>query len=355
MTPEPSKNTPRVFVSEPKPILGPRKPIVRRRKLTVDDYVKGVIEGNRSILGRAITLIESNNPDHQALAQEVLLRILPHSGQAHRVGITGVPGVGKSTFIEALGKSLTARGHKVAVLAVDPTSSVTGGSILGDKTRMVNLASDPDAFIRPSPSAGTLGGVTRKTRETMLVCEAAGFDVVLIETVGVGQSETVVADMVDFFLVLMLAGAGDELQGIKRGVLEIADMIAINKADGDNAQKADRARHEYANALHFMRPASPNWTPPVMTCSGLKNVGLDELWEKIGHHRAKLTASGELPATRHRQMVKWMWSMVEDRLQQAFRTHPSVCQMHDQMEHDVALGKITPTMAAMRLLKAFGI
>lgn len=326
-----------------------------RRQLSVDDYVEGVIQRDRVILARAITLIESNRPQHREMAQEVLQRLLPHTGRAHRLGITGVPGAGKSTFIESFGRLLTSRGHFVAVLAIDPSSTVTGGSILGDKTRMNRLANDPSAFVRPSPSAGTLGGVARKTRETMLVCEAAGYDVVMIETVGVGQSETVVARMVDFFLVLMIAGAGDELQGIKRGVLEMADMIAVNKADGDNVMKAQRARRQYESALHFMRPASPNWTPPVETCSALENEGLEALWHHITEHRRKLSRSGELPAKRRRQMIEWMWSMVEDQLMSAFRNHPEVRSQLPRIEGEVKDGLLPPTKAARQILEVFGI
>ena len=327
----------------------------RRRQLSVDDYVTGVREGNRTALGRTITLIESRNADHQKLAQEVLVQLLPHTGKSHRVGITGVPGVGKSTFIEALGKTLTEKGHRVAVLAVDPTSSRTGGSILGDKTRMNELAIDPNAFIRPSPSSGTLGGVTRSTRETMLVCEAAGFDVILIETVGAGQSEYVVSEMVDFFLVLMLPGAGDELQGIKKGVLELADMIAVNKCDGDNEKKAMSAKREYENALHIMKPASPNWQPPVVLCSGLRKIGLDELWGRIADHREVLAASGELQEKRRQQQLKWMWSMVEDRLITALRTHPQVIDLIPDVQDDVVEGTLTATLAAQRILQTFGV
>jgi LAO/AO transport system kinase len=250
----------------------------RRRELSVDDYVQGILSGNRAVLARAITLVESNSAAHQELAQQVLIEVLPHTGKAHRVGITGVPGVGKSTFIETLGTQLTNTGSKVAVLAVDPSSGISGGSILGDKTRMSKLSVDPNAFIRPSPTSGSLGGVNRKTRETSLLCEAAGFDVILIETVGVGQSETVVAEMVDFFLVLMLAGAGDELQGIKRGILELADMVAINKADGANETQARVARSEYASAIRYLKPVSQDWAPPVLTCCGLNGLGLPELW-----------------------------------------------------------------------------
>lgn len=325
-----------------------------RATLSLDQYVTGVRSGDRAVIARAITLIESRNPDHQSMAQDMIVQLLPHSGNAHRVGITGVPGVGKSTFIDALGTDLTEKGHRVAVLAVDPTSSRTGGSILGDKTRMEKLSRDDKAFIRPSPASGTLGGVTRTTRETMIVCEAAGFDVILVETVGVGQSETAVSEMVDFFLVLTIAGAGDELQGIKRGVLELADMIAVNKSDGDNKQRAARAAGEYANAMHLMTPASPNWTPPVVQCSGLHRTGLAELWEKIVDHRDRLTDSGELEATRRDQILRWMWAMVEDRLMTSLRTDPGVASGIETLEQDVAAGRLTPTMAADRILKTFG-
>ena len=321
--------------------------------LTLDDFVSGVRAGDRATLGRAITLVESSRADHQELAQKLLATLLPDTGKARRLGVTGVPGVGKSTFIDALGTNLTAAGHRVAVLAIDPSSSVSGGSILGDKTRMTRLAVDNDAFIRPSPSARTLGGVARKTRETMLLCEAAGFDVVVVETVGVGQSETVVAEMVDFFLVLMLAGAGDELQGIKRGVLELADMIAINKADRDNARKAERAAAEYRHALHYMRPKTPHWSTPVMTCSALENLRLDELWTTIEEHRAALTAAGELKALRQRQQLRWMWSMVEDRLMVALREHPGVLALLPSLEEQVRSGDVTPTLAARRILDLY--
>ncbi len=296
-------------------------------------------------MSKAITLVESTRADHREQAQQLLLRLLPHAGSAIRVGITGVPGVGKSTTIEALGMHLISLGHKVAVLAVDPSSTRTGGSILGDKTRMERLAVDPDAFIRPSPAGDTLGGVARATRETILICEAAGFDVVLVETVGVGQSETVVADMVDFFCVLMLAGAGDDLQGIKKGVLELADLIAINKCDGDNVHRAERAAAEYRMALHLMSPATPTWSPPVLTCSGLANVGLDELWEQIVLHRQKLDATGELTEKRRGQQVRWMWSMLDDRLRDDLRGRPAVIDRLKDLEADVRAGVTTPTAA----------
>ncbi len=325
--------------------------MVKPNRPTVKELIEGVRAGDRSLLARAITLIESNNPEHAGDAQEVLVALLPETGKAHRIGITGVPGVGKSTFIEAFGKNLTKQGHKVAVLAVDPTSSRTGGSILGDKTRMGTLAADKDAFIRPSPSSGTLGGVGRMTRETMAICEAAGFDVVLVETVGVGQSETVVAEMVDFFLVLMLPGAGDELQGIKKGVIEIADMIAVNKADGNNGpRRAQAAMREYKTALDIMTPHSPNWRPPVVTCSGLKNTGLDEIWAKVEEHRATLSKSGELADKRTSQQIRWMYAMIEDRLMARVHGNKKIAARLKALEAEISDGKTTPTLAVKEVL-----
>ena len=317
--------------------------------LTVAEYVQGVLASDSATLARTITLLESRNLEHQRLAQQVLAELLAHSGGARRVGITGVPGVGKSTFIDQLGVNLTACGHRVAVLAVDPTSSRTGGSILGDKTRMSRLAVDPQAFIRPSPAGSTLGGVTRATRETILVCEAAGYDVVLVETVGVGQSETVVAEMVDFFLVLMLSGAGDDLQGIKKGVLELADLIAVNKADGDNRTRAELAAADYRAALHLMRPASPTWSPPVVLCSGLADEGLDELWEQIEIHREKMGASGELASRRSAQQVRWMRSMLDERLRDDLRSHPELTGRIDDLESRVRDGSLPATTAVDRI------
>jgi LAO/AO transport system kinase len=325
---------------------------VTRRTVDVDAYVDGVRAGNRTYLGRAITLVESTKPEHQELAQQMLVRLLPYAGGSHRVGITGVPGSGKSTFIDALGSKLTGHGHRVAVLAIDPTSSRTGGSILGDKTRMQRLSVDGSAFIRPSPTAGTLGGVTRATRETIVVCEAAGFDVVLVETVGVGQSETLVAKMVDFFLVLMIPGAGDELQGIKKGVLELADMIAVNKADGDNEVRARLAARDYANALRLMQPNSPSWNPPVVTCSALHEIGLDTLWAQIELHRGKLSESGELDDKRRQQQVDWMWASVEDRLLSQLHHATGVRRLAPRLEREVRDGSLTATLAAQRILEA---
>ena len=320
-----------------------------QKPATAAEYAEGVISGDRAKLARAITLIESRNAAHQAVAQEMLMQLLPRTGNSLRIGISGLPGAGKSTFIDAFGTMLTAAGHKVAVLAVDPTSSRTGGSILGDKTRMARLAVDPEAFIRPSPTGGTLGGVARATREAILVCEAAGFDIVLVETVGVGQSEITVAEMVDFFLVLMIAGGGDELQGIKKGVLEIADMIAITKADGDNVRRAEMTAKDYQHALRIITPMNPTWIPPVVTISAAENKGLDGLWDKIAQHKKLLTASGERDGKRRSQQVRWMWSLVEDRLMTRLKTLPSV----KALEKDVGIGKITPVLAMERLLAAF--
>ena len=280
-----------------------------KRRVTLDaiEYVDGVIAGDRTILARAITLVESTAPEHEALAQDVLLRLLPKTGKSMRVGISGVPGVGKSTFIETFGMNLLEEGHRVAVLAIDPTSSRTGGSILGDKTRMERLSMDTRAFIRPSPTAGSLGGVARRTREAMLLCEAAGFDVILVETVGVGQSETAVARMVDFFLVLMLAGAGDELQGIKRGILELADAIAINKCDDEKPETVRRALGDYGAALRIVRGEGGTWTPRVVRCSGLKGEGLDALWALVKEHRGAMESRGEFSSRRGSQAVAWTW------------------------------------------------
>lgn len=305
----------------------------------------GIRAGERAMLARGITLIESKRADHREAAQRLLQDVLPDTGQAMRVGITGVPGVGKSTTIDALGISLIEQGHRVAVLAVDPSSTRTGGSILGDKTRMARLAAHERAFIRPSPSSGTLGGVAAKTRETMLLCEAAGYDVVLVETVGIGQSETTVADMTDFFLALMLPGAGDELQGIKKGLIELADMIAVNKADGDNIRRAKAAAADYRAALHILTPRSPTWTPPVVTYSALTGDGLPALWREVVTHRQRMTASGELAAQRRTQQVKWMWAMLEERLFARLRNDPAIRARLKEAETAVAAGALTPTLA----------
>ncbi len=300
-------------------------------------------------MARAITLVESKRADHQATAHKLVQELLRNTGKAVRLGITGAPGAGKSTTIDALGTYLTAAGQKVAVLAVDPSSTRTGGSILGDKTRMARLGQDPNAFIRPSPSSGTLGGVAAKTRETMLICEAAGFDVVVVETVGIGQSETAVSDMTDFFLALMIPGAGDELQGIKKGVVELADMIAVNKADGDNIARARVAAADYRAALNILAPRSPNWSPPVVTFSALTGNGVPELWKQVEAHRAAMTKSGELAARRREQQVKWMWSMLEERLTARLRTDPAVRTKLKAAEAAVADGKLAPTLAVEQI------
>ncbi len=311
--------------------------------------------GKRAALARAITLVESKKAAHRHLAHRLIQDVLPLTGKALRVGITGVPGVGKSTTIDTLGSNLTAAGHKVAVLAVDPSSTRTGGSILGDKTRMARLAVDPNAFIRPSPSAGTLGGVAAKTRETMLLCEAAGFDVILVETVGIGQSETTVADMVDFFLVLMLPGAGDELQGIKKGVLEIADMIAVNKADGEGATRARSAASDYRSALHILAPKSPTWSPPVITISGLANEGLDTLWEQIGIYRERMQASGEWSERRSGQQVAWMWDLLQQRMMDALTSDERTAGRLGKLEEDVRQGRVAVSLAVDELTGLMGL
>ncbi len=318
-------------------------------------FIDGVLKQNRLILARTITLIESSLPADQKMARTILDRLLPHTGKAHRLGITGVPGAGKSTFIESFGTMLTERGHQVAVLAIDPSSTRSGGSILGDKTRMEKLAINDRAFIRPSPSRGTLGGVARKTRESMLVCEAAGFDVVFIETVGVGQSETTVASMVDFFLVLMIAGAGDELQGIKKGVLEVADAIVINKADGDNILRAQMAQKDYQAALHLLMPNNPNWSPPVLTCSSLQMTGIDAIWETILDHRKVLNALGQIEANRKDQALDWLAFLIEEGLHRWFYNNPQIQMTLPFLQEEVATGKVSPTAAADTLLSLLKI
>lgn len=322
-------------------------------RIDLDSYVKGVLDGKRAFIARAITLVESTRPDHRALAQQLLTELLPHTGAARRIGISGVPGVGKSTFIDAFGTMLTGLGHRVAVLAVDPSSTRTGGSILGDKTRMERLAVDPAAFVRPSPSAGTLGGVAKATRESMVVMEAAGYDVVLVETVGVGQSETTVANMVDSFLLLTLARTGDQLQGIKKGVLELADVIAVNKADGPHERDAKSAARELAGALRLMHPADAAWTPPVLSCSARESSGLDTVWERLDQHRTLLDSTGRLAAKRRDQQIDWTWSMVHDELLGRLRAHPGVRELAPSLEQRVRDGELTATLAAERILGAF--
>jgi LAO/AO transport system kinase len=319
----------------------------------IHDIAAGVKQGQLRALAKAITLIESRNQDHSLAATALLDELLPVTGNAIRVGISGVPGVGKSTFIEALGLYLTGLRHKVAVLAVDPSSQISGGSILGDKTRMEELSRDPNAFIRPSPSGDTLGGVARKTRETMLLCEAAGYDVVIVETVGVGQSEITVASMVDFFLLMQLPGAGDELQGIKKGVMEIADAILINKAEGENRPRAELARRQYLNALHLLKPKSGNWSVPTLLCSALRGEGIAEVWQTILDYRQTMRASGEFAEKRRLQASDWMWMLVMDDLKQLFLHDRQVEALLPQIQEAVAQGITTPGAAARRLLEAF--
>jgi LAO/AO transport system kinase len=321
----------------------------------VADLARGIRAHERAVIARAITLIESRRADHQKAARRLVQDLLPSTGKAIRVGITGAPGVGKSTTIDALGTFLTGKGHQVAVLAVDPSSARSGGSILADKTRMPRLAADANAFVRPSPASGTLGGVAAKTREAMLICEAAGYDVVLVETIGTGQSETMVADMTDFFLVLMLPGAGDELQGLKKGVVEIADMIAINKADGDNVKRAKAAAAEYSAALHILSPRSPNWSPPVVTYSALTGAGIAELWQNILDHRERTSKAGEFDARRCKQQVKWMWAMLEDRVFARLKSDPALKAKLPRIEAAVAAGRMSPAVAVEEIASALGV
>ncbi|GAB3997810.1 methylmalonyl Co-A mutase-associated GTPase MeaB [Spirosoma daeguense] len=320
-------------------------------RFSPDHYINGIRSGDRLLLSRAITLIESQRAADQALAQTVLEGVLSQTGNSLRIGITGVPGVGKSTFIEALGTYLTTLGHRLAVLTIDPTSQRSGGSLLGDKTRMETLSMNPSAYIRPSPAGDSLGGVAHRTRESMLLCEAAGFDVILIETVGVGQSETVVHGIVDFFLLLMLAGAGDELQGMKRGIMELADALAITKTDGDNQSAAKRARIEYQNALHLFPPTDTGWSPPVLTCSTITGDGIAEIWETIQAHRQLTTQNGSQTKRRQEQQLSWFRSLLRMRLEQQFYTKPTLRHQLEDIEDQIRSGTLLPTAAVEILLR----
>ncbi len=322
-----------------------------RKRLTAQEYIDGVRAGNRIVLSRAITLIESQLAQDKLLAKEVLEALLPYTGNAVRLGITGVPGVGKSTFIETFGKYLTQQQKKIAVLAIDPSSQISKGSILGDKTRMEELARDPLAYIRPSPAGISLGGVTHKTRETMLLCEAAGFEVIMVETVGVGQSETFVHGMVDFFLLLMLAGAGDELQGIKKGIMEMADLVAITKADSGNERQAQQAKVAYQNALHLFPLSSSGWSPQVLTCSALTRAGIGDIWQTIVQHREALQKNGFFYQKRQKQNLAWMHEFIKQTLEERFYTNPSVAQQLPDLEQAVVQGKQLPIHAALTLLQ----
>jgi LAO/AO transport system kinase len=325
----------------------------RRRALSPDDYVSGVLAADRGVLARAITLVESTSPLHEAQAQEVLQRLLPHTGRSQRIGITGVPGVGKSTFIERFGCYLIEQGRKLAVLAIDPTSKRSGGSILGDKTRMEKLSQKPQAFIRPSPAGDNLGGVARRTRETLLLCEAAGFDTVLVETVGVGQSETTLRSMVDFFLLLLLPGAGDELQGIKKGIIEMADAVLINKADGDNRLRAEQARAEQHNALHYLPAATSGWTTEVALCSGLTGEGIPEAWQFIQRFFQQFEPAGIIAKRRHQQSLEWLSSLVQDELLRRFYHDPKVKGRLAELQQKVLRGDVTAVRAAQELLEGY--
>lgn len=339
-------------VAQPPSVVVPRT-VVRRRRLSLSEYVQGVLRGDRTVLAKAITLIESSLPEDYGLAQEIIDACMPKIGNSLRIGITGVPGAGKSTFLEALGTRLANTGMKLAVLAVDPSSERTGGSILGDKTRMERLAASENAFIRPTPSGGTLGGVARRTRETMILCEAAGFHTIFVETVGVGQSETLVHGMVDFFLLLMIAGAGDELQGIKRGIIEMADMMAINKAEGDNLPRAQAARQEYASALHMLPARSDGWVPPVVTCSSQTGAGVMDIWDTIKSFAAHTKHNGHFEANRREQRTQWLTQAIEDDLLTTFWNDPAVKEKIGAARSQIENGDIYSGRFARQLLDTF--
>ncbi|HON18835.1 MAG TPA: methylmalonyl Co-A mutase-associated GTPase MeaB [Salinivirgaceae bacterium] len=342
---------------EPPPMVNPEIEKGGRRKrkriLTPEEYFQGIVSGDRIILSMAITMVESSLPEHQEVARQIIEKCLPHSGNSLRIGITGVPGVGKSTFIEALGTEVTHRGRKLAVLAVDPSSERSKGSILGDKTRMEKLTNNPDAFIRPSPSAGSLGGVARKTRETIILVEAAGFNTVFVETVGVGQSEVAVHSMVDFFLLLMLAGAGDELQGIKRGIMEMADLLIINKADGNNLEKARMAQTEYSGALHLFPRKPSGWVPKALTASALYNTGIDQIWENILQYEKLTCDNNYFHQNRQQQSKFWMYETINDTLRQSFYQNPEISQLLADFETLVIQNRLSPFEAANRLLDVY--
>jgi len=325
----------------------------KRRVLSIDDYLKGILNGNITILSQAVTLVESNKPEHQKVAQEIIIKCLPHAGKSIRLGITGVPGAGKSTFIESLGKHITGLGGKLAVLAIDPSSERSKGSILGDKTRMEELSSNPMAYIRPSPSAGSLGGVARKTREIIILCEAAGFDTIFIETVGVGQSETVVHSMVDFFLLIQIAGAGDELQGIKRGIMEMADAIVINKADGDNYEKAQLAAAQFRSALHLFPPTGSGWFPPVLTCSSIENTGVSQVWDTANEYIALTKENGYFKNRRHDQAKYWMYETINETLRNNFYYNPKIRPKLATYEQRVLTDGMSSFVAAHELLDIY--
>lgn len=325
----------------------------KRKMLTPQEYVAGILKGDITVLSKAVTLVESSKKEHQQIAQEIIKGCLAHSGKSIRVGITGVPGVGKSTFIEALGGHITSQGGKLAVLAIDPSSERSKGSILGDKTRMEELSGDKNAYIRPSPSAGSLGGVARKTRETIILCEAAGFDHIFIETVGVGQSETAVHSMTDFFLLLMLSGAGDELQGIKRGIMEMADIIAINKADGQNIEKSEIAKAQYKNAIHLFPAKESEWVPQVLTCSAYHKIGIETIWDQIKSYRQQATANGYFVRKRNEQATYWMHETIQEHLKQNFYNHPEIKAKIKEMEAHVLNDDMSSFAAAGELLDLY--
>ena len=335
------------------PVVNPYFVRRKRRTFTTDEYVEGILQGNITILAQAITLVESNNPAHYAQAQEIIERCLPYSGKSVRIGITGVPGAGKSSFIEAVGNMITSLKHKLAVLAIDPSSERSGGSILGDKTRMESICHNPDIFVRPSPSAGSLGGVARKTRETIVLCEAAGFDVIFIETVGVGQSETAVHSMVDMFMMLQISGAGDELQGIKRGIMEMADMMVITKADGENITKAELAKAQYQGALHLFPLAESGWRPQVYTCSSLLGTGLEEVWQGVEKYLEHIELNGYFMANRNRQNKYWMYETINETLKSSFYNNPEIEAKMAEVEQRVLEAKLSSFIAAKELLDIY--